>query len=115
MAKGIRDSLRLNPGARITFTPMRRSTVLSRGLGTLVRFAHCVCEGRMIRRSIPCLVLALLVGCGVLLPLNPVTQEARVVQNAHDSSKTVTIVDGMVWYNLDRTKGDPLSAGYIRL
>lgn len=59
----------------------------------------------MIRRSLPFLVLALLVGCGALPPLNPVTQEARVVQNAHDSSKAVTIVNGMVWYNLGRTKG----------
>ena len=59
----------------------------------------------MIRRSLPFLVLVLLVGCGALPPLNPVTHESRVVQNAHDSSKTVTIVNGMVWYNLDRTRG----------
>jgi hypothetical protein len=59
----------------------------------------------MIRRSFPFVVLALLVNCGALPPFNPVTDEPRVVQSAHDSSKSVAIVNGMIWYNLDRTKG----------
>ena len=59
----------------------------------------------MIRRSLPFVALTLLVGCGTLPPFNPVTHEARVVRNAQASSKSVTIVNGMVWYNLDRTKG----------
>jgi len=59
----------------------------------------------MIRRSLAFVVLALLVGCGTLPPSNPVTHDTRVVRNAHDSSKSITIVNGMVWYNLDRTKG----------
>lgn len=59
----------------------------------------------MMRRSLAFVFLALLVGCGTLPPFNPVTDETRVVRNAHDSSKSVTIVNGMVWYSLDRAKG----------
>jgi len=57
------------------------------------------------RRSLSFVVLALLVGCGTVPPFNPVAHDAHVVRYAHDSSKRVAIVNGMVWYNLDRTEG----------
>jgi hypothetical protein len=69
----------------------------------------------MIRRSLPFVVLALLVGCGTLPPSNPVTHDTRVVRNAHDSSKSITIVNGMVWYNLDRAKGIRFPPGTYNL
>lgn len=59
----------------------------------------------MTRRSLLLIVFSLLVSCGVLPPQNPVADEPRAVQNAHDASKTVTVADGMVWYNADRTRG----------
>lgn len=41
---------------------------------------------------------SLLTGCGTL-QLNPVTDEVRTVTATTDSGKTVTVPDGMVWYD----------------
>ncbi len=41
---------------------------------------------------------ALLTGCGTF-QLNPVASEARVTTPAVDLTKTVTVPDGMVWYD----------------
>jgi hypothetical protein len=38
-------------------------------------------------------------------PQNPVVDETHAVQAAQDSSRTITIGSGMVWYNIERTKG----------
>jgi hypothetical protein len=63
-----------------------------------------------IRRLLLFLIFALLASCGILPPQNPVVDEIHVVQNAHDASKTITIANGMVWYNIQRTKGSAFQA-----
>ncbi|MBS0630595.1 MAG: hypothetical protein JSS11_01675 [Verrucomicrobia bacterium] len=43
---------------------------------------------------------------GCVLPLDPAWSEDRPVQIAHDSTKTVTVIEGMVFYNgLSQTRG----------
>ena len=37
-------------------------------------------------------------GCGTL-QLNPVTSETRTVRTLHDPTKTITVPEGMVWYD----------------
>jgi hypothetical protein len=37
-------------------------------------------------------------GCGTLR-LNPVTNESRIVTNTSDSTKLLTVLEGMVWYD----------------
>lgn len=44
------------------------------------------------------LIVALLSGCGAL-QLNPVATESRAVQSVSDAAKTLTVTDGMVWYD----------------
>jgi len=41
---------------------------------------------------------AFLAGCGTL-QLNPVTSETRSVQAVADAAKTITVSEGMVWYD----------------
>lgn len=48
---------------------------------------------------------ALLIGCGVLPPLDPVASEERTVRSASDTSRTITVPEGMVWYNVGQTRG----------
>ena len=51
------------------------------------------------------LALLFLAGCGAL-PLNPVTNESRPVQAITDATKTITVPEGIVWYNGPRkTRG----------
>lgn len=46
-----------------------------------------------------------MIGCGVMPPLDPVAAETRVVRSVSDASKTVTVQNGMVWYNTTHTRG----------
>jgi hypothetical protein len=46
----------------------------------------------------PSVAAIVLIACAAL-PLDPVTSEARTVHAAHDKTKTVTIPEGMVFYN----------------
>ena len=42
--------------------------------------------------------MMLLAGCGAV-QLNPITNESRAVRVAADGAKTVTVPEGMVWYD----------------
>ncbi|WP_428241154.1 hypothetical protein [Gynuella sp.] len=62
------------------------------------------------RNILVSILIILLAGCGALA-LNPITNEVRNVQLKQDGSKSVTLFDSMVWYDLNQSNGILFPAG----
>ena len=67
------------------------------------------------QRLILVLIILAMYGCGTLPSFDPVTTEPKTVVLLKDSAKTVSIPEGMVWYNNRKTQGIRFPAGIYAL